>query len=183
MKWAAFFVRLVRTRAKHLELVKSLWDALSWKIAFSMRKGETFEAAVTTCMADTIFVQEHFANGQHFQSSYNDRTEPTPAGKGGRGSGNRGRSNGSRTPPPRGGRSRGAGRGTPPASGRANDTVCRNYNSGKCTLGEACRFRHACSVCGKDGHPASSCYFARDGGAQPARGRGAARGTSRGRGR
>ena len=35
---------------------------------------------------------------------------------------------------------------------------CRRFNSGSCpNSSETCRFLHACSTCGKSGHPASEC--------------------------
>ena len=35
--------------------------------------------------------------------------------------------------------------------------LCNNFNAGYCKFKENCWRRHACSECGKDGHPVGSC--------------------------
>lgn len=35
--------------------------------------------------------------------------------------------------------------------------ICRNFNRGKCSYGNSCRFDHKCAICGKYGHCALNC--------------------------
>jgi hypothetical protein len=149
-KWIDFFVRLVRTKPRQLEAVKTCWDAAGWRAALDMRSGATFENAVETIASGTGFFQEHF-----LLTSLLQPISPTPPTAG------RVRTR-TRLPndvrPSPLGPTRGKGQRRASSTPYDKGDLCKSFNQGRRTSGDTCRFRHACSVCGKDGHPATECW-------------------------
>lgn len=45
----------------------------------------------------------------------------------------------------------------PGQSAKAKKEICQNFNRGKCSYGNSCRFDHKCAICGKYGHCALNC--------------------------
>ena len=45
----------------------------------------------------------------------------------------------------------------PNSKGKGNKDICWHYNSGRCTYGKTCKFKHRCAIYNKFGHGAHIC--------------------------
>eukprot|EP00435_Cladocopium_sp_Y103_P054359 s601_g17.t1 len=56
--FAEWFIQKVRGRANKLENMRAFWDAIGWKMAMSMRSGQSFGEASVEVMADVDLLNE-----------------------------------------------------------------------------------------------------------------------------
>ena len=172
--WTNYFADLVRARPRDLEHVKSYYTACSWRLAFAMRGGTPFTAAVESITQCVWKKLEHFeGRGSGTGPRGGDDHNDGGGGGGRRGGGevrkrkeakkrkedaSRGRKAGAKaTSSPRGRRgqrspSRSRSRKGAQAKGVTTKTakgqeICRKHNTPAGCKGGRCNYAHVCNRC------------------------------------
>ena len=58
-EWVAIFAKKARARPTQLPMIKSLYEAASWKFALAMRSGKGFHLAVCEIREDTAWMRDY----------------------------------------------------------------------------------------------------------------------------
>ena len=169
--WTQYFVRQARNRS-NLESVKHAYDMASWRLALSMRSGDTFANASRDIIADTAYMQEQFTTFVDKRKPFEDRPQTSGRTKDWKRPAKQDWKpkwdNKTPAPPPppsqpkaKKGKGQGKGKGKDSGKKRPSDNsgtdICDNFNEGKCTR-KNCRYLHNCSNCNKPGHAATDCW-------------------------
>ena len=161
--WVDYFRRLTRNRPNDLDLVKSVYDAASWRLVSAMRSGKSFQEATAEILADTAWFQDYIdqhrgSRGQLGVGKGRSSDMPGSSGWYSR-----------RSRSPRRGVSGGSGAKSHNKGSKKGKSskpgVCNKFNEGLCHSADGtCPWNreHRCSQCGKLGHGQSKCWFRSD---------------------
>ena len=165
-QWIRIFTKMVRSQPYALDLVKSTYEAASWKLALQMRSGESFTAATTEIRKDTEWFREYERDfqiqrarwgprgwqGQNWSSGWQDNPAPK-------------RQRTAEPPQQQQPRSQ-----QPPKQENKWDQawnsqikgkrICKDYQYKACTTQGPCpkNESHVCAKCLKGGHGATNCW-------------------------